>query len=59
MVDVLLENLKSLDMVVALLSNLQIQIWLMSCWNIKSPVMVDVLLANLKVQIWLLPCWQI
>ena len=35
-------------MVVALLENLEIQIWLMSYWNIKSSDMVDVLLAKVK-----------
>ena len=33
-------------MVVALLENLKIQIWLLSCYNIKSPNMVVVLLAK-------------
>ena len=33
-------------MVVALLANLKIQIWLISCLNIKSPDMFVVLLAK-------------
>ena len=35
-------------MVVALLENLEIHIWLLSCRNIKSPDMVDVLLEHKK-----------